>query len=145
MNTRLSVIVPGLVVIVVLLVSCATISPFSPKAYEYATTLKVETLALMDLATQPYEDYRTDIHLLLMKIDQAYEYANGLPKNEISARQWEILKDPDRDLLGGFFKYWEEKSTVPKVYIDEMKEQVVEAFDTIIGLESRKIKQKDLQ
>ena len=127
-----------------LVFSCASISPFSPKAYENATSLKVEALAVMDLATEPYLDYRTEVQALVIKVNQAYEYAKGLPKNEISAKQWEILKDPGGHLLGGFLKKWEAESTLSSGYITEKKEQIAAAFDTIIGLESGKIKSKDL-
>lgn len=43
---------------------------------------------------------------MVTKIDIAYEYAKGRPKNAISARQWEILKGPNRHLLGGFLQRW---------------------------------------
>jgi hypothetical protein len=143
-NTRSAVTYKILLLISVLVVSCATISPFSPKAYENATSLKVEALAVMDLATEPYPDHSAEVHVLVIKVNQAYEYAKGMPKNEISTKQWEILKDPERHLLGGFLKKWEAESILLQGYIAEKKEQIGAAFDTIIGLESGKIKSKDM-
>jgi hypothetical protein len=127
-----------------LIMSCSSISPYSPRAYEYATSLKVESLSIMNHATEPFENHQADVEELVRKVDQAYEYANGLPKNEFSAKQWEILKDPDRNLLGGFFKRWENETTLSKGLIDEKKDQIAEAFDIIIGLESKKIKPEDV-
>ena len=126
------------------LIGCAAISPYSPVAYEYATTLKVDTMVLMDLATEPYSDHQSEISSLVIKLNQAYEYANGRPKNEISTTQWEILKDPEGNLVGGFLERWKEKSTLSSAYIQEKKQQIAAAFDTIIGLESKKIKPNEL-
>src|SRR5574340_848091 len=81
--------------------ACAPlIGPYSPTAYQNATSLKADTLALMGKATQPYSDHEKEVEALLVKIDQAYEYVNGIPSNSLSAKQWKILKKPDGDLLG---------------------------------------------
>jgi hypothetical protein len=74
--------------------------------YEQATSLKVESLA------------------------------RGRPGNEISARQWEILISPDRNLLGGFLSCWEKESALSEAFIGEERGIVADAFDTTIGLES---------
>ena len=50
----------------------------------------------MDKAAEPFERYRSEVDALSIRIQKAYEYAKGRPENEISARQWELLKDPDR-------------------------------------------------
>ncbi|MCS3697251.1 hypothetical protein GGP73_001946 [Salinibacter ruber] len=78
-----------------------TISEFNARAYEQATSLKVEALALMDKATAPYAEHADAVQHLKTELEKAYEFAKGRPENEISARQWRILIDPDRDLLGG--------------------------------------------
>lgn len=120
---------------------CASlISPFNQTAYEYATSLKVEALALMDKATEPYSTHQEEINEFMMEVEKAYEYAKGRPKNEISSQQWERLKDPNKNLLGGFMKRWKEKETLKKTFIQGAKGIVSDAFDTIIGLESGKIK-----
>lgn len=116
------------------------ISPFNQAAYEYATSLKVEALALMDKATEPCSNHQEEINRFMIEVEKAYEYAKGRPKNEISAQQWERLKDPQKNLLGGFMKRWKEKETLKKTFIQEAKGIVSDAFDTIIGLESGKIK-----
>jgi hypothetical protein len=80
---------PLLSVLSLILVStgmqCTSISPFSPTAYQHATSLKVESLMLMDKATEPYASHEAEVEALKTKVDIAYEYANGRPKNEISA------------------------------------------------------------
>lgn len=106
--------------------------------------MKVEALALMDKATEPYENHKKEVEELQTKIEKAYEYVKGQPKNEFSARQWEILKDPERNLLGGFLKRWKKESTLSNVFIKEAKGLVADAFDTISGLESGKIKKGEV-
>lgn len=136
---RLLVAVLGLVGL--LLAACGpTISTFNARAYDQATSLKVEALALMNEATEPYTDHAEHVQSLKLELRKAYEFAQGRPQNQISARQWEILISPDRELLGGFLRDWKEQSSVSAAFVTEKKEQVAAAFDTIIELESGKIK-----
>ena len=127
------------------LYACSYISPYSHFAYQQATSLKVEALTLMDKATEPYAKRKKEIKELETKIEKAYEYAKGRPKNELSTKQWEILKDPNRNLLGGFIRRWKEKSALSNGFIEEAKGLVADAFDTISGLESGKIKKSDVK
>ena len=138
--------VPAVVLISVFLLSssCATISTFSPAAYEQATSLKVDALTLMDKATDPFNGHGSEAEALSSRVEKAYEFAKGRPKDEVSTRQWAILKDPDRNLLGGFLKRWKEKSTLSSVFIAQAKGLVADAFDRIIGLESGKVKPQDV-
>lgn len=115
-----------------------TISEFNARAYEQATALKVEALALMEEATEPYAGYADAVQHLKTKLKKAHEFAKGRPNNEISARQWHILIDSDRDLLGGFLADWQEQSSFSPAFVEEKKTQVARAFDTIIELESGK-------
>ena len=115
-----------------------TISEFSVRAYEQATSLKVESLALMEKATEPYADHASAAEDLRTKLRKAREFAEGRPNNEISAQQWHILIDPERDLLGGFLRDWEAQSSFSEAFVTEKKEQIAQAFDTIIELESGK-------
>lgn len=121
------------------LVGCAPlIGPYSPTAYQNATSLKAETLALMEKGTQPYHDYEKQVESLMVDIDKAYEFVNGIPSNSLSARQWLLLKDPDGDLLGKFFLRWKERNTLSESFIHEFEGIVSDAFDEIICLEANK-------
>lgn len=121
------------------------ISPYSETAFKQATSLKAESLIIMDNATESYDMHREEIDRLNKKIEAAYEYAKGRPKNKITSKQWEILKDPDRNLLGGFLNRWENDGKLGKTFISEMRNLVSDAFNTIIDLESGKIKPKDVK
>ena len=128
-----------------LLASCTSISPFTPKAYEQATSLKAEALVIMDKATQPFSDNKQTVEALKLNLEKAYEYAKGIPKNEETTNQWAIIKDPSRNSLGGFLARWENKQTLSKDFIQEAKGLVSDGFDTIIELESGKRKPSESQ
>lgn len=95
------------------IISCApNIAKFDYVAYENAISLKVETLYLMSKATHPFPEFSEKVEELKLELDKAYEYARQIPNNEISAQQWEILKNPDSNLLGGFLKRWQNEETL---------------------------------
>jgi len=119
--------------------SCTSISVFSPEAYKQAVDLKVESINLMSDATLPYVGFVEEATYLETELTKAYEFSKGRPDNEISTRQWEILINPDGNLLGGFLKRWEEEEKLSQMFVTEMQMLVSNAFDTIIGLESGKI------
>lgn len=126
--------------------ACGTaISEFNARAYEQATSLKVEALALMDEATAPYAEHADAVQQLKTKLRKAHEFAKGRPNNEISARQWRILISPERDLLGGFLADWKRRSSFSSAFVKEKKAQVSRAFDTIIELESGKRKPSEVR
>lgn len=128
------------------MIACSnTQAVFSEQAYQQAVSLKVESLALMDKATEAYSAHESEINQLKTDLEKAYEYAWGRKNNETTARQWEILINPDRNLLGGFLKRWEQKGSMPQVFIDENKRIIADAFDTVIELESGKRKPADVE
>ncbi len=129
-----------LVGLAALVFACVSIAPFSLRAYEQATSLKVDALLLMDRATEPFAAHAKDVAALKRDLEKAYEYAKGRPKNEESTRQWAILIDAERNLLGGFLKRWQDKSTLSPVLIEEAKALVADGFDAVIELESGKRK-----
>jgi len=117
------------------------IAPYNETAYQNATDLKVESLALMNNASRPYTDYAQEVQSLMIKVDQAYEFSKGIPKNDLTTKQWQKMLDPKKNMLGGFIKKWEMDGQLNEVFIEEMKEQIAEGFDEIIQLESAKIKE----
>ena len=119
---------------------CApSIAPFSHIAYEMAVDLKVDSLRLMDKAELPYTSEEKKVNTLFIRLEKAFEFANGRPLNEHSTEQWRRMIDPDRNLLAGFFKRWKAESTLSRPFIVEAKAIISQSFDAIIGLESGKI------
>jgi hypothetical protein len=128
-------------VLVIALAGCNSISVFSQYAYQQAVDLKAASLSLISHSDQTYQNYQKDVEDLNQKIDKAYEYAKGRKDNELSIKQWEILKDPDGNMLGGFLKKWKSQDKISSTYLSEKIKQISDAFDEIINLENRKPKQ----
>jgi hypothetical protein len=131
-------VTPLIAACAILLAGCATIALLSEAAYQQTISLKVDTLALMDKAIEPYTQHQSEVSDLMLMIEKAYEYARGRPKNAISAQQWEILRNPDGHLVGGFMRAWQDKQELSRTFIDDAKGVVADAFDTISALESGK-------
>lgn len=127
-----------MLLVLILLSSCSIISPYNARAYELGTTIKAEALTLMDKATETYLSHKSEAESLKLELRKAYEYARGRSKNEESTTQWEIIQDPNRNLLGGFLKRWEQTSKLTKPFIEEAKKLVSDALDYVIELESGK-------
>ncbi|MGN8226072.1 hypothetical protein [Gracilimonas sp. BCB1] len=135
-----------LVAIGILLTACApSISQFNETAYQQAVQLKVKSMSLIDKANEPYSAHEEAAVQLKQNLLTAYEYAKGRPSNEISTRQWEIMVDAERNLMGGFLVRWKEQETLSPAFIGEYSKVIADAFDTIIGLESGKIKPGEVE
>lgn len=115
--------------------ACSTIAPFDQAAYDKTTGAKAEVLALMDKATTPYASHASEISAVSLSVDKAYEYDAGRPLNALTLQQWQILRDPNRNLFGGFLRRWREKGTLKPDYVAEKKPDIAAAFDQITGLE----------
>ena len=121
-----------------LLAACSLIAPFDQVSYEHATSTKVDTLALMDKATGSYDEHQKEIEALVIELNKAYEYDRGRSLNKFTVAQWDLLRDPNGDLVGGFLKMWKTKGSLLPGVVREKKIQIGKAFDKIIALESGK-------
>ena len=122
-----------------LLVACAPlISPFSEVAYQNATDLKAHSLALVDQSADPFAQHAAEAEQLLVELSAAYEFVNGMKGNEISAGQWQLMRDPGNNLMGGFVGFWQRIGKLTPSSRDEFHSQIAEAFDYIICLEANK-------
>lgn len=114
---------------------------FDQYSYQKTTELKVETSNLMDKATNPYKDHKEEVEKLLVDIQKLMEYEKNKPNNEITFAMWQLLNNKEKNLLARFFKRWEEKETFSPVFLEESKNQVLEALDLLIQYEIKKDKQ----
>lgn len=119
--------------------ACAPVAPpFNPVAQSNAASLKAETLALLDTAGDPYASRAVQVDALTARIDAAAGAAAAAPLNTLSARQWSVLRDPDRALYGGTIKLWQAQGTLSPAFRDQKKIQIGRAFDYILCLEANK-------
>jgi hypothetical protein len=129
----------SLLLLAATLTSCATITKFDQQAYNNAVEAKVKLLLLMDKAASPYDEHTTEIDNLHFSLNYSYEYVKGISKNEDSIQQWDIMKSPEHNLIGGFLKRWEDKKTLKPAFISAAKSIISDGFNAIIDLESGKI------
>jgi len=134
-----------IVLVLFLYVSCASISSFDQYAYTQTTSLKVDAMNTMDLATEEFTTHKKTVQDLQTKLQKVYEYEKNRPKNEITIKMWDKIMDANGHLLGGFIKRWESKQKLNEAFINEEKKLVGVAFDQIAGLESHKIKSSDIK
>ena len=113
------------------------IAEYSLEAYKTATTLKAETLGLIDKSGDKIAKHQPEVDAVTTKINAAYEFAAGQPANSLSAQEWEILRRPEGGLYGGFLRAWREGPLPPK-FRDDEKKLIGRAFDKIICLEVNK-------
>lgn len=114
---------------------------FDQYSYEKTIELKVELDKLMSKATTPYSSNKQEIENLFLNLEKLVEYEKNKPNNEITFEMLQVLNDKEKNLLAGFFKYWETKEVVSKSFLDESKKQILEAFDLLIQYEIKKDKQ----
>ncbi len=146
-KNNLSGLMRNLTMLVVLLsfAACASISTFDQYAYTQTTSLKVDALNTMELATTDFASNEKTVQDLQTKLQKVYEYEKNRPKNEITLRMWNILLDTNGHLIGGFLKRWENEKKLNAVFVQEEKKIVGDAFDQIAGLESHKLKPCDIK
>ena len=119
--------------------ACAPISPpYNPAVQSNTASLKTDTLALLDSAGDPYADHAAQADALTARIEAAASVAAGTPQNALAARQWAVLRDPDRALYGGAIKLWRTQGTLGPAFRDQKKIQIGRAFDYILCLEANK-------
>jgi len=110
-------------------------------SYERSISLKVDALELMNEATEPYAEHVEEVKTYLVEFQKLKEYEKNKANNELSYEMIKLIGNPEKNLLGGFFKRWKEKNTISKIMIGETKGQIGEAFDILIKYEAKKNKE----
>ena len=126
------------------IIGCSTIAVHDQYAYTQAVNLKVDAQSIVGKGDKDYTTQEQGVNELMLNVEKAYEYEKGREKNAITTKMWEILLNPESDLLGGFIKRWKDEGKLNKAYVLEKQKQIGEAFDQIIGLESGKIKKSEV-
>ena len=125
--------------------SCVTTAPYDQFVYKESTSLKVDALKLMDKAEKPFTTQEKEIEKLTDQLDKLYEYESHRKKNQLRIQMWDLLRSPEKNLLGGFLSRWKKEGQLGTTFISEAKIIVGRAFDQLAELESGKITPKELQ
>lgn len=127
--------------VAVLVCACAAITPYDATSYKNATDLKAQALLLVDEATEPAADHRVEIETVRVSLQQALEYERGKGDlNALTVKQWQLLANPNGDLLGGFLRKWESEGPLGRYFVEEKSKQIAAGFDEIVKLERHKVK-----
>jgi hypothetical protein len=108
-------------------------------AYQQATALKAEALSLMDKATDQYSLHKDEVETIRVEMEKAYDFAKDRSHNELSAKQWEIVRNPDRNSLAGFLKRWEAAGALSATFVSDAKKVVSDQLDRISEFERGKV------
>jgi hypothetical protein len=125
--------------------SCVSTAPYDQFVYKESTSLKVDALKLMDKAEKPFTTQEKEIEKLNDQLDKLYEYEVHRKKNQLRIQMWDLLRNPEKNLLGGFLSRWKKEGQLGTTFISEAKIIVGRAFDQLAELESGKITPKELQ
>jgi hypothetical protein len=106
-------------------------------AYANAVALKVDTLALMESATNSYSSQRKEIATLERQMQKTYEYDRGRPVNEKTMQMWDVLlktdpAHPENGIWPRFLERWRESYRLSAAYIRDKSENVASAFDKFV-------------
>jgi hypothetical protein len=123
-----------------MLVSCSTISKFDQYAYTQSTSLKVDAINVMGLATDSFSLHQTDVAGVQTAISKMLEYERNRPKNVINEKMWTLIQDSTGHLFGGFIARWQKNGKLDTVFVKESQQLIGSTFDQISQLESGKIK-----
>ncbi|WP_397362591.1 hypothetical protein [Olleya sp. R77988] len=145
MKLRLSIYI----LVFTVLYSCNSIktATFDQYSYQQVISLKIESEDLIDHATASYLNYSAEVNDLMLDLKKIVEYEKNKPNNQISYAMLKLLADQNKNLLAGFFKRWQTKDRLSKVFTTEAKAQIMEIFDLIIKYEGdkNKVNQNNIQ
>ncbi len=143
-NSRTFNFVPVILISFLLITSCLSQAFYDDYVYKETISAKVDALNLISKATNDYASLKNEVENLNLRMQKIYEYEKGRNKNEESIKMWEIMLDPNRKLLAGVLKRWQDKGTLSQGFIDQFRKQLSEAFDVLIGFELRKLKKESI-
>lgn len=125
------------------LLSCNAIKTavYDQYSYQQTISLKVESEALIEKATDNFSNHEAEINDLVLELKKLVEYEKNKPNNEITYAMIKLMADQDKNLLAGFLKRWENEQQLSQVFTNEAKAQIMEAFDLIIKYEANKNKE----
>src|ERR1035437_81270 len=122
------------------LIGCSPVSEFNQSAYDNAVSVKTGALTLISKANEPYIDHQSEIDLLKLNVENAYQFSKTIPNNVETISQWEIIRDPQRSSLFGLLERWKSKTRLSDIFISQVKVLIASDFNTIIDLENNKRK-----
>lgn len=128
----------GFVFCLFFLISCAPV--YSPYIYDQTAELKMQSLAIMNKANEPYSRYESRIDLLKVDLESLFQQEKMRRHNAVKIKQWDLLLAPDGYLLNGSFSKWQRDTVMSEEFISLQRKLVGEAFDLMQETEKQRYK-----
>lgn len=121
---------------------CKTVAMFDQYAYTQTTSLKIDVLNLIDKSTEPYSSHVKECETVISDLMKMREYEKHRPNDNITFKMWDKMIDSTgKDgIIGSYITNWKADEKESPVFISEAKKIMIQGFDFIAELESKKIK-----
>ncbi|MEM7281021.1 MAG: hypothetical protein AAF438_05275 [Pseudomonadota bacterium] len=122
------------------LTACVNLAGYDQRAYENATSLKPRTIAMVEKSkiAGSFVANEAAVERLMIDLEAAFEYANGIEYNNEAAKNWRDLIGNEERMVTAWAVRWDRQGQVGPALANELKLQFAEAFDIIICLEANK-------
>ena len=122
------------------LTACVNLAGYDQRAYENATSLKPRTLAMVEKSKlgNSYGLNEKAAENLMIQLQAAFEYANGIEHNNEAAKNWRDLIGDEEQMVTAWMTRWKTDGQVDPTLANELRSQFAEGFDIIICLEANK-------
>ena len=122
------------------LTACVNLAGYDQRAYENATSLKPRTLAMVEKSKlgNSYQGNVAAAENLMIQLQAAFEYANGIEHNNEAAKNWRDLIGDEEQMITAWMTRWKTDGQVNPTLASELRSQFAEGFDIIICLEANK-------
>ncbi len=113
------------------------------ESLESFNILKTDAVSIMKKGAKSFSAMASQINEYKAKMNDQLDYERAKGENNLKTVQMlELISNPEGNLLGGFFKRWEDEGKLNGPFIKEAAGVVSKNFDKIINLEKRKKKPK---
>lgn len=113
--------------------------PFDSEAFTKGQRIKDAAVELIGMSTNDYSASEGRVSEFQSMIDSQIEMetARG-EKNQKTVDMWNLLMNPNENLMGGFLKRWKDKGQLSPTFVNELKPLISRNIDKILSLESKK-------
>lgn len=120
---------------------CSLLKPgFDPEGYQFAVTVRDDSSILIKKARESYEKYKDEVYRLMTRVEQAYEHARMMGKNDAVTGLWNQMRDLQGNRLGRFMEEWESEGILDDATITKYSAWIADDLKTLIDIENKKKK-----
>ena len=128
--------------VVLILTSCqiTKITAYDSYSHQKTVALKVRTDQLISKSQESFTIHQTEATALALELQEQLTYEKSKPNNTITVAMWSKIIGNEKTVLPQFFSLWKQKEKLSPAFTEEAKNQINDAFDQIILVETNKEK-----